>query len=228
MTLRYGCAAVLVAAGCSRVFDLDPIAGPDAPVGVSACFVDDFSEAAVSGGWIVAGLGKNVIVTTDAGRLRVDVPESTSTTQDPYGGIASSLLDLTGGSIEAELVEPPPFGSSSEAFVAIRADELNHYNLLVQHGKVIARTYDDGVLVDVPASYDPARHRVLRLRHDAATNEIVYETHGDATGWLELHRAPFQFDVTRVEVAVTAGSFDVAPAYTSRFDNVVVFGRCAP
>lgn len=214
--------------GCSQAFDLDPVAKPDAPRGVALCIADDFELGTIdTARWAVFGPNKGVTLSIDAGRLRYDVPQSTSSTQDPYGVIQSAPFDLTGGSVEAEFVEVPTLvGAKSEVVLEIKYDDQNHYNVVVQPGKVVSRTYDNGVLVDIPAIYDPALHRVLRIRHDTATNEVVFEAHGNGTDRIELRRAPFTFATNTVTVDVVAGSFDVADAFKATIDNVVVYGRC--
>lgn len=219
-------ASLTCSVGCHTVFDLDPVAGPDAPRGVALCVSDDFEAPLEPTRWLIAGIGRGVTTTATGGWLQIDVGESVSATQDPYGGIRSPAYDLTGGSLEAEIVDPAAPTTQSESFITIKLDDNNHYDLMVQHGKIFARTVDSGVLVDTGSVFDPVLHRIQRVRHDAATNEVVFEAHGDGTDWLELHRAPFQFDVTIAEADVVAGSFNVAPAYTARFDNVVVYGRC--
>lgn len=221
------CAVALAAAGCDQVFSVDHIEGPDAPAGVALCTADDFSADTLDPlVWTVLGGGTGSVTMTDGGDLRIDVPEQTTSDQDPNGGIRSLPFDLTGGSAEIQVRETAPATVRGGAYLKLEADSTHYYELLVQQGKAVARSYLDAMKIDIPEIYNPAVHDVLRLRHDAATNEIVWESHGDGSDWHELRRETFAFPPSVLTVSAYAASFDVTPAYTVRYDNFVVFGRC--
>ncbi len=71
--------------------------------------------------------------------------------------------------------------------------------------------------------YSATNHRVLRMRHDTATNEMVFEAASAATPFTELGRTPADVSLANAYFEIYAGSYDVAEAFVARVDNV---GTC--
>lgn len=193
------------------------------------CLEDAFDGPEVDASiWIVLGASSGIAASIDAQALRIGVPEATASSQDPYRGVKSATMNLTGGSAEVQLQQPPPSTQPSLAGLTIGPDQRNYYNLFVQTKQLVARTLIDGTRSDVVEPYDPVRHQFLRIRHDRASDEVVFESRGDNTEWALVFREARAFSLELADVTLFASSFDIAPAFSSVFDNVAAYAMCQP
>jgi hypothetical protein len=220
--------AVVALSGCDGAFDLVRLPPYEAPPdAATTCLEDGFDDPVLDlARWISYGEGKNIFTSVVDGTLHIDVPAATTTDVDPYGGIRIGSRDLTGLTVEAELVQPGPPDEPSEAVLQLKMDAANHFDFFVQRKVLVVRTLLGGMQSSLDTPYDPALHRVLRIRHELETDEIVFEARGLDTDWVEITRKPRTFSLASADFLVFAGTFDIAPAFTAVFDNVRVTGPC--
>lgn len=220
-----GVIAWRVLTGCDGALDIEHVAEP--PAMAPLCVEDTFDGPEVDTTvWIITGSASGTIASIDAQALKIDVPQAMTSAQDPRGGVHSATMDLVGGSAEVQLVQPPPSAQKSLAGLTIGGDPLNYYSLFMQTNQLVARSYLDGIRTDVVDPYDPVRHQFLRIRHDRASDEILFESRGADTDWEHVLRVPRAFSLELTTVTLSAQSFDIAPAFTSVFDNVAIYGAC--
>jgi hypothetical protein len=213
--------------GCDAAFDLEAVPVP--PDMAPLCIEDAFDGSQIdTSTWIVVGAPNGVTAKLEAKALRVDVPAQTTASQDLYGGIKSGTLNLTYGMAEVDMLQGPPAAQTSLSGLSIGPDQQNYYNMFVQTGQLVARSYVAATRDDVVKAYDPARHLHLRIRHEHASDMIVFETRGADTGWTIAHQVPRAFSLESADVTLFASSYDVAPAYSSLFDNVAIYATCSP
>jgi hypothetical protein len=107
-------------------------------------------------------------------------------------------------------------------------DKTNFYRISVQssrltYGKVVA-----GTLTEDNVPYVSGVHRFVQMRHDAAADEMVFETRSATGAFVELARTPADLSLSAAYFELYAGSFDVAPQFTVRVDNALILGDCRP
>jgi hypothetical protein len=185
---------------------------------------DSFEGTLDTATWTMFAFNGGSDVRVEGGLLQIDVLQQTTATQDPYGGIRSGSRNVTGASFEIEVLQVP--GATAPSFTGelYRFDGTSNYSLFFQKGQVVARRTLSGTTKDVSWPYDPVADRFLRMRHDASTNELVFETRGQATDWVERTRLPVELDLRAMELWLFASSYDIAPAYTTQFDNALLTG----
>ena len=110
-----------------------------------------------------------------------------------YRGIRSvSSYDFTGAYGYVELVQPPSAATKADAMLTIGYSVNNYYRIYVTEGKLLAQKKIGGIKTTfLMLPYDSTEHRYLRIRHDAATNSVVFETapaNGSAPGsWTQRY-----------------------------------------
>jgi hypothetical protein len=95
-----------------------------------------------------------------------------------YRGIRSvNAYNFTGASCSLELVQPASVSTSAYAMFTIGPDVDNFYRLYVSGGNLVGERKVGGTKTTLfTTSYNAQNHRFLRLRHDAATNNMIMET----------------------------------------------------
>src|SRR6185295_13066538 len=91
------------------------------------------------------------------------------------------------------LVQPGASTTSADAMLTIGVDVSNYYRIYVEAGSLIIQKRINGAKATLFTNpYDPVNHRYLRIRHEAATGKVVFETAADSGGlpgaWNERYR----------------------------------------
>jgi subtilisin-like proprotein convertase family protein len=137
----------------------------------------------------------NVLVAETAQRL--EFGPLLVNTADAYGGVASSLLYTfpAGGYSFVELIQTPSAQTNADAGFAI-GNFLGYYQMLVSHGSLMGIKnvlYNGTTLFTIP--YDPVAHRFLRIRHNSATGQVIFETAPGSGGvpgtWVQRFSEPW-------------------------------------
>jgi hypothetical protein len=133
-----------------------------------------------------------------------------------YNGIRSETThDLTGAYCYVELVQPGAANTTADAMFTIGKDANNYYRAYVEAGTLIWQKRIGGTKINLfSATYNSVNHRYLRVRHDSATGEVVFETAGNDGGspgtWTERHREQWNtgaVPVNRVLFELKAGTW---------------------
>jgi len=124
----------------------------------------------------------NVAVAETAQRL--EVGPLLVNTADAYGGVATTLLYTfpAGGYSYVELVQAPSAQTHADAGFAI-GNFLGYYQFRISNGSLIGVKNilgNETTLFSIP--YDPVAHRFLRIRHNAATGNVVFDTAPGSSG----------------------------------------------
>ena len=101
-----------------------------------------------------------------------------ATSGSHYRGIRSqNSYDFTGAFAQVELVEPASAATKADAMFTVGYSVDNLYRFYVSEGVLIGQKKIGGIKTTfLTLSYDPTNHRFLRIRHDATTNRVVFET----------------------------------------------------
>jgi len=130
-----------------------------------------------------------------------------------------------GTASQVELVQVAP-GANSDFVVQLTLNSTNLYHLTVSGGEL---TFGKVVGVTASASsvtFSPTNHRVVRMRHDLALGEMVFEAAASGAGFVELGRTIADIPLADTYFEIYAGSFDQSPAFTVKVDNVLITGAC--
>jgi len=182
------------------VFDTFKAARGTAPP-ETVLLADDFSAASLNPGtWTIAVQSGSqdaaIPVSQTSGRLAIG-PLLQSTAGSHYNGVLSvPTVDLTGAWASVELATPPVATTTAHAMLTLTADSSNHYRTWLEQGLLRFERKVTGTKTAVGASvtFDATTHAFWRIRHDAATDEIVFETAprvGSVPGtWVDRARTP--------------------------------------
>jgi len=177
----------------------------------------------------------NVLVTETAQRL--EIGPLLLNTANAYGGVATTFqYNLPPGSYTyVELVQPPSAQTNADAGFAL-GNYLGYYQILVSHGSLIGVKNILGNATTVfSVTYDPVAHRFLRIRHNSATGQVIFETAPGSGGvpgtWVQRFSEPwnstlafngFQFELRGGTLGAQSGQSGKAI-----FDNFQ-FGTLGP
>jgi hypothetical protein len=77
--------------------------------------------------------------------------------------------------------------------------------------------------------YNAAQQRFWGIRHDSATDSIIFESSSDGTNWITQKTTPRKIAITALTLNLTAGTyFAVANPGTAVFDNISVTATGSP
>ena len=136
-----------------------------------------------------------------------------------FGGyISTNPLDFTSASAAIEVAQAT-IGNAATLFT-VGSDNNNWYGFRKKGTSVYLERKIAGSTSSTKLRYDPQVHRFWRLRHDPATDSIVYETSLNGTAWtvrLSVARQ-IAIDSIRVELAAGTTSKESNPG-SAHFDN---------
>ncbi len=95
-----------------------------------------------------------------------------------YAGIRSaSFYDFTNAYCYVEVVQAASSATSADTMFTIGKDASNYYRIYVEGGSIIFQKRIGGAKVTLlSATYNPTNDRYWRIRHDAASGSVIFET----------------------------------------------------
>ncbi|HKP11438.1 MAG TPA: hypothetical protein VJZ91_04985, partial [Blastocatellia bacterium] len=112
-----------------------------------------------------------------------------------YNGIVSKQhYDFTGAYAYVAVVQAPATGTTADAMFTVGADANNYYRIYEEAGVLfVQKRLGAGSKVTMwSGAYDGVQQRYWRIRHEAATGSVVFETAADNSGapgvWVERWR----------------------------------------
>jgi hypothetical protein len=98
-----------------------------------------------------------------------------------YNGIRSARsYDFNGAYSYVELVQAPSASTKADAMFTIGIDANNYYRIYVEEGMLICQAKIAGVKRNLfTSAYNSTAHRFWRIRHEASTGNVVFETASD-------------------------------------------------
>ncbi|PYQ68775.1 MAG: hypothetical protein DMG01_30270 [Acidobacteria bacterium] len=140
--------------------------------------------------------------------------------------VSNGAYDLTAGYAWTRLVAAPAGTSTAYAMFTIVVDSSNHYRIWESNGTIGFEKKINNVKSATTMTFDAVAHAFWRIRHDAASSNIVFETapsNGGLPGtWTTRRTVARELSVTAMRLELKAGSTDpqsVSPG-TVRFDDV--------
>lgn len=146
---------------------------------------DDFSLASVdSSKWVPSDLfsgftDSSVQIAESGGELEIG-PLKQGASGSHYNGLRSvSAFAFSNSYAYIELISPPSASTAADAMLTVGTDSQHYYRIYYESGKLICQRNVSDKTVLASLTYDPVNHKFLRIRNDAASGDVVFETAPD-------------------------------------------------
>jgi acid phosphatase len=125
----------------------------------------------------------SVQVNDTNGQLQIG-PLPTNASSSSYNGITSlNRYDFTGAFAYVQLVQPAASNSNAFTMFAVGNDSNNFYRFYVSAGSLVCEKKIGGTKTQIGSTaYNAVSQQFLRIRHDATTGNVVYETAPNSSG----------------------------------------------
>jgi len=135
-----------------------------------------------------------------------------------YNGLkAATSYNFTNAYCYVELVQAPAANTTADAMFTIGRDVDNYYRIFVESGTLVLQKKIATVKATLlTASYNSVNHRYWRIRHDQATNKVVFEVAADSGGgpgsWTQIYNEAWStsgIPLGAVQVELKGGTWQV-------------------
>jgi hypothetical protein len=170
--------------------------------------------------WVWTTSGQASIDETNQ-RVEVTPPAYTAGVHYAFFG-SNAAGDLTGATGTVEVLAVLQGTNASTELVLQQADGQHRVLLWEGNGNLYSHedTPGNGVSTWL-APYDPQAHRWWRIRHDATSGLLHWETSPDGRAWTSHRSAAPPFSITALHICIGAGTWDAEPAPgVAVFDNL--------
>ena len=190
---------------------------------LSEAFDAELDPERARGGVISEGadaLDPSIPVRVSGGRL-VITPRERLSGLHHNGLISARTWDLRDGMAQVRLVETPAATSGADTSFVLARDE-SHWVRFTQEGQWLLLQIRSDFGVDTSAvPYVAASQRVLRLRHERATDTWIWETSPDGVSFVEQRRSASAFPVSALRWGLEAGTYQASDTVGSAsFDDL--------
>ncbi|HKY29503.1 MAG TPA: phospholipase D-like domain-containing protein [Pyrinomonadaceae bacterium] len=217
----------------------------DAQGGETVLLADDFNDNSLdtakwTKGQLTGSSDSNIQVTEASQRLAVG-PLLQNTSGFHFNGIINkSAVDFNGAYVYVQVVTPPPAGATSELRLSVagsNSPSSNLYRFIIIGANLKLQRVIGGTAANViaPLAYNATSMKFLRIRHDSATGNVVFETApasaSDANlpgAWSVRHQEPWvnwngssgvNLSGVRFEIRIGTATADPVPSGILAVDN---------
>ncbi|MDQ3920263.1 MAG: hypothetical protein M3348_17505 [Acidobacteriota bacterium] len=135
------------------------------------------------------------------------------------GYVSSATYDFTGARVSVQVPQVPT-GGTAYAIFAVGIDSNNWYRITTTAGQMNFQDMVGGVKNTSSITYNAAQHQYWRIRHDTASDTILFETSADAVNWTTRRTIARNLSITALQMELDAGTFEpVSAPGTAVFDN---------
>ena len=161
-----------------------------------------------------------VPVNESGGRL-VITPRSNTTGSRYNGYLSVATWDLTGGRASVEAAQVT--NSSAVTVFSVGINKDNWYGFRLKGSTIYLERRISGSTSSQKIKYNALVHRFWRIRHNIASDSIVYETSADGSNWSASFTVARQFSLSAIRVELIAGTTSsVASPGSAQFDNFLL------
>jgi hypothetical protein len=147
-----------------------------------------------------------------------------------YNGIKSATsYNFTGGYCQFQLVQAPNALTTADVFFTVGLTVDNMYRMYVEAGSLVVQRKIGGVKTNVVTiTFDSTNHAFWRIRHDAGSGNVVFETapanSGTPGSWTQLYAEAWNtaaVPLSAVSFELKAGTWQAESNNpgTVKFDN---------
>lgn len=187
--------------------------------GPSPSLFDDFNAGTLdTTKWSVADPNSPAVVSQQGQQLRITLPPSTAA----YNGIVSnSTYDMRGKMMQVEVAQTVSQAGWTENFVQVIADPQNYFLINTGAGTMVLRSMVNGASDQTGINYDQEAYPYWRIRHDATTNTVNFETSSNGVYWNTRKKVNVGFSLAAVKFALYAGAWGTGNATpgAAKYDN---------
>ena len=150
---------------------------------------------------------------------RLEIKPRTNFSDNHFNGyVSAATRNLTGSRAFVEIISTATGGANT--IFAVGTDSNNYYRFVVADSQLYFQEKLGGVVTSASIAYNSVYHRFWQLRHDAATDSIVFETSVDGLKWNDRRAVPRRLSMTAVWVELGGGSSqNVSTPGLAIFDN---------
>jgi DNA-binding beta-propeller fold protein YncE len=154
---------------------------------------------------------------------RLEITPRANASGDHYNGyVSAGTYDFTNLGASVEVVQTAS-GDITDTDLCLGINSQNFYLIEVEYGKLYFTQVVAGVRTEVSVSYSPSTHRFWRIRHDAASDTILFQTSSNGQSWTTWRTVPRQLALTAMKVELSAGTWkSVSAPGKAIFDNLAV------
>jgi hypothetical protein len=212
-----------------NAFTYNPPAG-----GETVLLADDFNDASLNTSkWLAnnlfSGFTDTTVAISETTSLRVG-PMKQNTDGSHYNGIRSlSSFDFTNAYAYVQLVQGPNTLTAADAFFTVGLNVDNCYRIYLESGNLIMQKKIFGSKSTMlTVAFNSTNHAFWRIRHDAISGQIVFETAPSNAGapgtWTMLYSEPWNtasVPLNNVLMELKAGTWRIEGANPGSviFDN---------
>lgn len=174
---------------------------------ISGALIDDFNDnSRDTSKWSLGSIAfQNATVGVAETNQRVEItPLANEASPAIYGYWSANAYDFTGRQARVRIATS--IGTDTEAWLVVALDTANYLRTWVAGGTLQTRSRENNTNSNQShGSFDFATQSHWRIRHDNATNEIVWEV-GTGDNWTELRRLATPFSITAITVYLSGGT----------------------
>jgi len=204
------------------------------PAGETILLADDFNDSSINTTkWVAnnlfSGFTDSTVSIVETQSLDIG-PLKQNLSGSHYNGIRSGIAyDFTGGYAYVQIAQTPNSNTTADAFYTIGLNVDNCYRMYVEAGNLVVQSKLGGTKRTLlTVSFNSTNHAFWRIRHDAASGNVVFETapaNGDTPGvWTLIYSEAWNtaaVPLSSVSFELKAGIWttEVNVPGTVRFDN---------
>jgi uncharacterized protein (TIGR03437 family) len=149
-------------------------------------------------------------------------PISNTSVWSHNGYVSTSAYDLKGARATIQVLQAPT-GGTSYAIFAVGIDSNNWYRINTTAGQIYFTDKVGGVKNSSSLPYDAAQHKYWRIRHEAISDMIIFETSADGVNWVTQRSVSRQLSLSALRVELDAGTYEpTSTPGTAIFDNFIL------
>lgn len=179
-----------------------------------AVFSDDFEDGTRDSSKWKKGLfsrsssifDPDMFVSEQNGVLRIK-PTAGVSEVNASGLVTVSNWNLTGLAASVEASKSSDNNTVAIFSVGINTD--NWYSFRLRGDSLMMEAREDGVTVRKIIDYSSSQHAFWRIRHDTASDRILFETSDDGSDWIQSGSITRGIDITSVKIELIAGTAEV-------------------
>ena len=154
---------------------------------------------------------------------RLEISPRSNVSGDHYNGYLSvATWNLTNARASIEVVQAAT-GGTTNTELALCVDNRNFLMVSLESGTMRFEQVINGTRSATAINYNSAQHRFWRIRHEVATDSIVFETSADALTWTVRRTVARQLPITAMTIELSSGTWQsVGTPGVTVFDNFIL------
>lgn len=170
--------------------------------GETVLLADDFNDNALdaskwNAGSLFSGFTDTSLAVVEINQRLEVGPLPQNAAGSHYAGIRSAAAyNFTNAYCYAAIVQAASAATSADTMLTVGTDVNGYYRIFVEGGSIVFQKRVNGTKVTLlSTTYNPTNDKYWRIRHDAASGNVVFETAADSAGspgtWNQRYSEPW-------------------------------------